>query len=219
MSGRAGASATRRRRPETFDKAYFDKWYRDPGHRVRTAAERARQVRFVVAAAEQFLERPITSVLDVGAGEGHWEPVLRSLRPRVRYVGVDPSEHAVRRFGPRRGIRLGSIETLGDLALPVDFDLVLCVGMLYYLTPAQFRRGIRALHAHCSGMAYLELFTADDELEGDLPVGTARSAAWYRREMARGGWVGLGMHCWIRAADRAGAAAMELAHGMRTDDH
>jgi SAM-dependent methyltransferase len=211
VSGRVGANATRRRRPETFDKAYFDKWYRDPGHRVRTAAERARQVRFVVAAAEQFLERPIASVLDVGAGEGHWEPVLRSMRPRIRYTGVDPSEHAVRRFGARRGIRLGTIETLDDLALPMGFDLVLCVGMLYYLTPGQFRRGVRALHGHCGGMAYLELFAAEDELEGDLPEGTARPAAWYRREMTRAGWVSMGMHCWIRAQDRPHAAALELA--------
>lgn len=210
MNGRSGPGQTRRRRPETFDQAYFDKWYRDPRHRVRTTAERARQVRFVVAAAEQFLERPITSVLDVGAGEGHWEPVLRALRPRIRYVGVDPSEHAVRRYGARRGIRLGSIETLDTLTLPADFDLVLCVGMLYYLTSRQFRRGVRALHAHCGGLAYLELFTADDVLDGDLPMGTARSGAWYRREMARGGWVALGMHCWIRAADRGSAAAMEL---------
>ena len=83
--------------------------------------------------------------------------------------------------------------------------------MLYYLTASQFRRGVRALHARCGGLAYLELFAAEDELEGDVPIGTARTASWYRREMARAGWTALGMHCWIRTGDRAHAAAMELA--------
>lgn len=183
------------RPPESFDEAYFDKWYRDPRHRVHTRADHLRQVGFALAAAEQFLGRPVRSVLDVGAGEGHWQPLLRGLRPRLRYVGVDPSEHASRR-GARRNVRRGSVEALEQLGLPRDFDLVVCVGTLYYLGPEQVRAGLRGLLAHCAGMAFLELFTSADRITGDVPRGTAQTAAWYRRELAAAGWVTLGMHCY-----------------------
>lgn len=192
---------------ERFDRAYFDKWYRDPAHRVRTDVERARQVAFALAAAELLLERPVRTVLDVGAGEGHWQPVLARLRPALRYTGVDPSTHAVARFGAKRHILLGGIETLDALPLAPSYDLVCCVGMLYYLSEAQFRRGIRLIAERSGGLAYLELFAKEDELEGDLPIGTARPAAWYRREMRRAGWTSLGQHCWVtaRMADRVSA--------------
>lgn len=200
-----------RRTAATFDRAYFDKWYRDPVHRVRTTADRTRQVAFALAAAEQLLERPVRTVLDVGAGEGHWQPVLAKLRPTVRYTGVDPSEHAVRTYGARRNLRLGSIEALDAVALDAGYDLVCCVGMLYYLTVAQFRRGIRSIAARTAGMAYLELFAREDELEGDLPLGTARPAGWYRREMRRAGWVSLGQHCWVTEAMAWRVASLERA--------
>lgn len=199
------------RTAQSFDRAYFDKWYRDPAHRVRTRAERTRQVAFALAAAELLLERPVRTVLDVGAGEGHWQPVLKALRPRARYTGVDPSEHAVRAFGRKRHLRLGSIENLDDIKLARGYDLVCCVGMLYYLTEAQFRRGIRLIADKTTGMAYLELFAKEDELEGDLPIGTARPEAWYRREMKRAGWVSLGQHCWVTEAMVDRVAALERA--------
>ncbi len=204
-------SANATRSAQSFDRAYFDKWYRDPAHRVRTHADRARQVAFAVAATELLLERPLRTVLDVGAGEGHWQPVLKSLRPRVQYTGLDPSEHAVRTFGARRNLRLGSIEQLDAVELEQGYDLVCCVGMLYYLTASQFRRGIRLLAERTAGMAYLELFAKEDELEGDLPIGTARLAAWYRREMRHAGWVSLGQHCWVTEAMAERVSSLERA--------
>ncbi len=194
---------------ERFGREYFDKWYRDPTHRVRTLAERTRQVRFALAAAELLLERPVRTVLDVGAGEGHWQPVLAKLRPGLRYTGVDPSEHAVAAHGKRRNITLGSIENLDALDLADGYDLVCCVGMLYYLTPAQFRRGVRFLAARTAGMAYLELFAKEDQLVGDLPIGTARAASWYRRAMREAGWVALGQHCWVPEAQAWRTAVLE----------
>jgi hypothetical protein len=32
------------RRPPRYDRAYFDKWYRSPTHRVRSRAELARRL-------------------------------------------------------------------------------------------------------------------------------------------------------------------------------
>src|SRR5262245_59231258 len=109
-----------------YDKAYFDKWYRHPSHRVKSATDIARQLRFIVSATEYLLERPVRRVLDVGSGEGNWLPPLRRLRPNVHYYGVDASEYAVSKWGKRRNIRLGTFGTLGALGLPADFDLVLC---------------------------------------------------------------------------------------------
>ena len=83
-----------------YDRSYFDKWYRDPRHRVSTAAGLARKVAMVVGVAEYLLGRPLRRALDVGAGEGSWRGALRRLRPRLDYVGVDPSAYAVRRAAP-----------------------------------------------------------------------------------------------------------------------
>ena len=106
-----------RARGRAYDRAYFDKWYRAPSSRVRSPAELARLVRFVVATAEYVLARPVRSVLDVGAGEGNWLPLLRAHRRTIHYQGVDPSEYAVRRFGRRRNILLGDLASLDELPL------------------------------------------------------------------------------------------------------
>src|SRR5262245_29277307 len=97
---------------QVYDRTYFDKWYRNPSHRVHTGAEQARTARMAVGVCEYLLGRPIRSVLDVGSGEGHWRGLVRAVRPRVRYLGVDPSEYVVRRFGRRRNLRAGSFEHL-----------------------------------------------------------------------------------------------------------
>ena len=47
-----------------YDRAYFDRWYRDGG--IGGPARLARKVALAVATAEYHLERPIRSVLDIG---------------------------------------------------------------------------------------------------------------------------------------------------------
>src|SRR5512132_2009708 len=76
---------------KSYDQAYFERWYRDPADRVSTRASLERKVRMAVGVAEFLLGRPIRTVLDVGCGEAPWFPVLRRLRPRIRYTGVDSS--------------------------------------------------------------------------------------------------------------------------------
>jgi SAM-dependent methyltransferase len=194
-----------------YDKAYFDKWYRHPRFRVKTARDMERQLRFVVAATEYLLERPVRRVLDVGCGEGNWRPVLKRLRPRVRYYGVDGSEYAVRRFGRKRNIRLGTFSSLGEVGLPRHFDLVLCLGVINYLPAAEFRAGLRQIRALLDGVAYFEIFTRGDEATGDFSREYARWPAWYRREIARAGFVSVGMHCYLPRKLAWHAAALERA--------
>src|SRR6201985_2762662 len=100
---------------KTYDRAYFDKWYRHPDHNISSKRELQRKVAFAVAITEYFLARPIVNVLDVGCGEGVWRAPLRKLRPDVEYLGLDSSEYVVRRYGRSRNLRLGNFGGLRRL--------------------------------------------------------------------------------------------------------
>src|SRR5215467_3841771 len=108
------------------DEAYYDRWYRHPRHRVSKEPDRERKVHLAVSVAEYVIGRVIRSVLDIGCGEGLWYLILRRLRPDIRYIGVDPSEYAVTRYGASRHIRRGSFGSFDRLRLPSAFDLVVC---------------------------------------------------------------------------------------------
>jgi SAM-dependent methyltransferase len=193
-----------------YDQHYFDKWYRNPRFRVKSPAELARQVAFVVATAEHVLGRTVRSVLDVGCGEGNWLPPLRQLRPGIHYVGIDSSEYAVERFGASRNIRLGTIDALDRIRLRKEYDVVLCVGMLNYLTPEQFRTGLDQVYERANGLVYLELFTAADRgVVGDTMGTRFRSPAWYRARIREARFVNLGLHCYIPDWLREHTAVME----------
>ena len=195
--------------PARYDQQYFDKWYRHPQHRVKSPAELARQVAFVLSTAEFVLGRPVKTVLDVGCGEGQWRAALRAHRPRLHYTGVDPSEYAVTKYGTRRNLLLGRIDTLDTLLLRAEYDLVVCCGMLNYLTPRDLKRGIAQVAARTGGVAYLELFTSDDAFEGDTDWPTPRRAAWYRAVMADAGLDAIGMQCYVAREARDRISALE----------
>jgi SAM-dependent methyltransferase len=197
----------------TYDKAYFDKWYRHRQHRVRTPAQIRRIVSFTIAAAEYVLDRPVRTVLDVGAGEGHWQPVLRALRPSLRYVGVEPSAYAVGRFGKTRGLRLGSVESLDALRLhdeyPDGFDLVVCCGVLNYVPNRLLNSALEMLQVHTGGLAWLEVFTKHDEIEGDVAALKPQPASWYRDRIRQAGLVPCGLHLYAPMDRAAGLTALE----------
>jgi SAM-dependent methyltransferase len=194
-----------------YDRRYFDKWYRHPRHRVKTAADMRRQLGFIIGVAEYLLDRPVRTVLDVGCGEGNWRAVLHTLRPRARYVGVDGSEYAVRRFGARRNIHLGTLGTIGSIGLDGPFDLILCLGVLNYVKDVELRRGLRQLHDLSCGVAYLEIFTRADDATGDFRRAAAQPPAWYRGVIRRAGFVALGLHCYLPREMAGHAAALERA--------
>ena len=191
-----GAGCAKRSGVKRYDRAYFDRWYRDPRHAVVHRGVLARRVQLAVAAAEYLLERPVRTVLDVGCGEGAGRELLRRARPGVRYVGVDSSEYAVRRFGARRGLRLGSLAGLGRMRLGGPFDLIVCSDVLHYVGERDARAGLRAIARLLGGVAFLELFTREDPTIGDDEGFRRRSAATYRRFFREAGLVPLGLHCW-----------------------
>ena len=194
-----------------YDRRYFDKWYRHPRHRVKSRQDMARQLSFILAATEYVLDRPVRSVLDVGCGEGNWSTVLRRLRPRASYVGVDGSEYAIKRYGRRRNLRLGTVGTIGSIGLEGPFDLILCLGVLNYVADDELRRGLRQLRALSGGVAYLEIFTRSDDASGDFRQKLAKWPSWYRATIRRAGFVALGLHCYLPRGLEYHAAALEKA--------
>jgi len=193
-------SASRPEKPKRYDRAYFDRWYRHPRTRIDTPRALARKVHLAVSAAEYLLGRSIESVLDVGCGEGRWFGPLRRIRPGVHYQGVDWSEYAVRRFGRARNIRRGSFGGLRALRLPRGWDLVVCSDVLQYVPLPELEPGLTEIRRVLSGVAYLEAYVVEDDMEGDRHGWHERTAAQYRRAFRRAGLTHCGLNCFVDLA-------------------
>ena len=193
---------------KTYDRAYFDRWYRNRTTRVNTHAEVRRKVQVAVASAEYFLRRQLRTVIDIGCGEGAWFPHLQALRPRVQYAGLDSSEYAVKRFGKKRNIHLASFADLATLDLGV-FDLVVCSDVMHYIPDGDLRAGVHAIAEACDGVAYLEVLTKEDEIVGDLDSFIRRPAAFYRDLFASEGMTFVGPYLWLSPAFQGAVAELE----------
>lgn len=190
-----------------YDRAYFDKWYRS-GSRVTSFAEQRRKVTMVLANTEYFLRRPLRSVLDVGCGEAAWFVHLKALRSKISYIGLDPSEYAVKAFGPHRNIRLGSFSDLSSVT--GRFDLVVCSDVMHYLTDTEIRAGLPHLVKRMRGVAFLEVFTKEDRISGDFDGLHRRRARWYRDTFKSAGLTGVAPYMWVAPVIGENAAELEL---------
>jgi SAM-dependent methyltransferase len=199
-----------------YDRAYFDRWYRGAASRIEGRAALRRRVALAVALAERHLERPIRSVLDVGCGEGRWRAELLRLRPRLRYVGVDPSSYVVERFGRRRNLVLAAFGELEERAPGRLFDLVVCADVLHYVEEDELDRGLPGLAKRVGGMAWLEALCREDDVEGDLRGLILRPADSYRRRFRALGLVHAGTFGWLAPELGDGPAELELGQGPGT---
>jgi len=197
--------------PKTYDRAYFDKWYRDPTHSVGSGAELRRKVAMVVAQAEYYLGRTVRNVLDVGCGEGVWRTPLRALRPDIHYRGLDASEYVVSRYGRSRNIGLAKFGQLAELRFDVRFDLIVCTDVLHYLKPAEIRAGLIGIGEMLEGIAFLEVFTSRDDVDGDREGFQSRSPSWYLRAFNEVGLLPCGSHCYLGPRLERHFAALERA--------
>lgn len=163
-----------------FDKAYFDRYYRNPTTRVASRRETLRLARFVCSYLK-FLGQPVERVVDLGCGLGWWRAAIARHFPRAAYTGVEISPYLCREHGWQRG-------SVVDWSASEPFDLVICQGVLQYLDAAQARRAIRNLVSLCGGALYLEALTREDwerncdrqTTDGDTHL---RPVAWYRAEL------------------------------------
>lgn len=190
---------------KTYDRAYFDRWYRSGG--IGGRQRLARKVALAVATAEYHLERPIRTVLDIGCGEGAWRAPLRKLRPGVQYLGFDSSAYAVQRYGRSRNIHFARFADFAALRPCAPVDLLVCSDVLHYLSTRELDQGLPALADLCSGVAFLETFTREDATEGDDDAFQTRPARFYIQRFNAIGLQPLGSHCWLspQLADHATA--------------
>lgn len=170
-----------------FDRAYYDRYYRDPATRVtdRTAVKKVARL---VAAWTDYLELPVRTILDIGCGVGHWRAAARECWPRARWYGVEFSEYLCRKHGWTHGsiAEFAPAEQLGC----ATFDLVVCQGVLQYVDDRDAQRAMRNLAQWTDGALYFEALTQQDwerhcdrtRTDGDVHL---RRGAWYRRRLAR----------------------------------
>lgn len=182
---------------KTYDRAYFDHWYRRQGIGSRT--EVSRSARFVLAATEHLLMRPVRRALDVGCGEGAWRAPLLAARPGLRYLGVDPSEYAVARYGRTRNIVRGGIGDLSRLRLRGRFDLVICSDVLPYVDDNAISDGLAWITSHLDGCAYMHAMTTNDAFIGDREHFHDREPADYLTMFADHGLHRVGPHLYAGA--------------------
>jgi 2-polyprenyl-3-methyl-5-hydroxy-6-metoxy-1,4-benzoquinol methylase len=178
-----------------FDKAYYDRYYRNPRTAVTSRAEMAQRARMIAAAAD-YINLPVRSVLDAGCGMGLMRrPLLRAL-PRAAYTGLEASDYLCSRFG----WQLGQLQSW-RAPRRQRFDLVICYDVLQYLEREAARRAIANLGRLCRGLLYCSALTREDwdsncDQRRTDKVPGIRSAAWYRRELRRC-FVPLGCSLWL----------------------
>jgi SAM-dependent methyltransferase len=192
-----------------FDRAYYERFYLDPASRVSDAAAVARLVDLVAAWA-RYLELPLRHVLDLGCGLGHWRDAVRARWPQARHHGVEVSEHLCARHGWTRGsvVDFDPAPVLGR----ERFDLVVCQGVLQYLTDREAAAALANLARCTEGLLYLEVLTRRDwqrncdrtRTDGKVHL---RDGAWYRRRLGRH-FVACGGGVFV--ARRAGVTLFEL---------
>jgi SAM-dependent methyltransferase len=179
---------------DTFDQAYYQRYYFDPRTAVTTRSE-MRDRAAMIAATVRYAGLPVRRILDAGCGVGLLRaPLLRRL-PRAEYVGLETSSYLCKRYGWRQG-------TLQTLRSREHFDLVICYDVLQYLAVAEARVAIDNLARVCRGALYFGALTSGDwrnncdQSRTDRIPGL-RPASWYRRELNRH-FQALGCGMWLR---------------------
>jgi SAM-dependent methyltransferase len=180
-----------------YDASYYDRWYRRSRVGIGQRDFVERKVRLALSAAEYVLGRRARTVLDVGCGEAPWRALLKRMRPRIEYLGIESSEYAVARHGRRRNIRRGSLADLGFMGLEGPYDLVVCADVLHYVRATEARAGLATIGKLTGGAAFIEAFTSTDEIEGDRADFQDRSLTVYQRLFAEAGLVPVGLHVYV----------------------
>jgi predicted TPR repeat methyltransferase len=166
----------------TFDQDYYDRFYRDPKTRV-TSQETTQQLADFVCSYLKHIGQSVRNVLDMGCGLGLWREEVQRHFPNARYTGVEYSEYLCAEYGWKRG-------SVVDYRTRHPADLVVCQGVLQYLTDAECRAALTNLARLTRGALYVEALTTKDwEQNCDQSVTDRavhlRSGAWYRRHLAK----------------------------------
>jgi predicted TPR repeat methyltransferase len=191
-----------------FDEAYYQRFYFnkktsvvDPAHLDRLGA--------FVCTYLQYLRVPVRRVLDVGCGIGLWRDVMKRHYPHAQYHGVEFSAYLCERYGWERG-------SIVDYQSKTPYDLVICQGVLPYLSVADVKVAMKNLEQLSQGALYVEAVTREDweqdMVDETLTDGTQfrHPAALYRRGLSHG-FKELGGGVWLSRDAEVPLFALESA--------
>ncbi len=171
-----------RSREAEFDAGYYRRFYGSKETRVQGEEEVARLGAALVGLVVWYGGR-LRSVLEVGAGTGRLRDWFREARPSVRYLSTEHSAHACETYGHER-------RDIAHWRSKRSFDLVICQGVLPYLSDADASRAIDNLYAMTRGFLYLEAVTSRDRRDvcdrgRTDPRMAFRPAEFYRARLRR----------------------------------
>jgi len=165
-----------------FDKAYYDRYYRNPRTRAINPAAVRKQAAFI-AAYLNHLELPPKRVLDIGCGTGGLLRALGRQFPKAELAGAEVSNYLCKRYGWSSG-------SVVDFSSSEPFDLVVCNDVLPYLDDSACAAALKNLTNLSSSALFIGALTAEDIEQCDIARTDSqqftRSASWYRRRLKRG---------------------------------
>ena len=188
-----------------FDEAYYQRYYFDKKTSV-VDTEHVERLGTFVCSYLQYLRVPVKRVLDVGCGIGLWQGTVARHFPGAAYHGVEVSEYLCGRYGWTRG-------SVVNYQSAEPFDLVICQGVLPYLSAADLQLALRNLGRLSRGALYVEAVTREDYERETLdealtdPRLFRHRAQLYRRGLADG-FKTLGGGVWL--SHKAEAPLFEL---------
>jgi 2-polyprenyl-3-methyl-5-hydroxy-6-metoxy-1,4-benzoquinol methylase len=164
-----------------FNKAYYDRFYRNPKTRASSPAAAKRQAAFI-AAYLRYVELVPKRILDVGCGTGLVLNALQREFPRATTHGLEVSPYLCNRYGWTQG-------SIVDFQSNKPFDLVVCNDVLPYLDESACSTALARISELCRHAAFLGMITREDLQLCDPrrtdPKQWSRPAMWYRRRLGR----------------------------------
>lgn len=167
---------------KAFDQQYYDRFYRDPDTQV-ASQESVDVLTDFVCAYLTHIGQPVEYVIDLGCGLGYWEAGIRRHFPDAVYIGVEYSAYLCEEHGWTPGSAV-------DFRSRRKADLLICQGVLQYLTDTDCKRAIANLGKLCRGALYLEALTERDwseNVDQEATDGSVhlRPGSWYRQQLAK----------------------------------
>ena len=137
-----------------FDKAYYDRFYRDPHTRSSTPQAAKKQAAFI-AAYLRYLGVRIRSIIDIGCGVGHTLRALGRIYPNARCEGVEYSDYLCREYGWTQG-------SVAACAPATQADLVVCNDVVAYLEDDEAAIALKNLAQMSNRALFFGALTTED---------------------------------------------------------
>lgn len=190
-----------------FDEAYYQRFYFDKKTSVVDPAHMERLGTFVCSYLK-YLRVPMRRVLDVGCGIGLWQGMVAQHFAAASYQGVEFSPYLCERYGWQQG-------SVVDYSADEPFDLVICQGVLPYLSPPDLKAALHNLGRLSKGALYVEAVSREDyerdTIDEDLTDHRIfrHRGELYRRGLSEG-FLELGGGLWL--SRQAEVPLFELEH-------